>query len=53
LPIAWGADFTIYGPLSLTPMVFPAVAMVDVVLSQSLLEQGKIPDSNHPMFKLA
>jgi tetrahydromethanopterin S-methyltransferase subunit H len=53
LPVAWGADFVIYGPLSLAPMVFPAVAMVDVILSQPLLEQGKIPDSNHPMFKIA
>jgi tetrahydromethanopterin S-methyltransferase subunit H len=53
LPVAWGADFVIYGPLSLAPMVFPAVAMVDVILSQALLEQGKIPDSNHPMFKIA
>jgi tetrahydromethanopterin S-methyltransferase subunit H len=53
LPVAWGADFVIYGPLSLAPVVFPAVAMVDVILSQELLEQGKIPDSNHPMFKIA
>ncbi len=53
LPVAWGADFVIYGPLSLAPVVFPAVAMVDVILSQALLEQGKIPDSNHPMFKIA
>jgi tetrahydromethanopterin S-methyltransferase subunit H len=53
IPVAWGADFVIYGPLSLAPMVFPAVAMVDVILSYSLLDQGKIPDSNHPMFRIA
>jgi tetrahydromethanopterin S-methyltransferase subunit H len=53
LPVGWGADFVIYGPLSLAPVVFPAVAMVDVILSQSLLEQGVIPDTNHPMFKIA
>lgn len=53
LPIAWGGDFVIYGPITLAPTIFPAVAMVDVILSQSLLERGKIPDSSHPMFKIA
>jgi tetrahydromethanopterin S-methyltransferase subunit H len=52
IPVAWGADFVIYGPISLAPMAFPAVAMVDVLLSHSLLEQGKIPDSNHPVFRI-
>lgn len=53
LPIAWGGDFVIYGPPSLAPTVFPAVAMVDAILSQPLMEQGRVPDFNHPMFKLA
>ncbi len=53
LPIAWGGDFVIYGPLSLAPTVFPAVAMVDATLAQSLMEQGRIPGSDHPMFKIA
>jgi N5-methyltetrahydromethanopterin:coenzyme M methyltransferase subunit H len=53
LPIAWGGDFVIYGPPTLAPTVFPAVAMVDAILSQPLLEQGQVPDFNHPMFKLA
>lgn len=53
LPIAWGGDFVIYGPMTLAPIVFPAVAMVDAILAQSLLEQGITPDVNHPMFKIA
>jgi N5-methyltetrahydromethanopterin:coenzyme M methyltransferase subunit H len=53
LPIAWGGDFVIYGPLSLAPTAFPAVAMADTVLAQSLMEQGKIPGFDHPMFKIA
>ena len=53
LPIAWGADFVIYGPLNLAPVVFPAAAMVDVILSQALMEAGQVPDSSHPMFKIA
>lgn len=53
LPAAWGADFVIYGPVSLAPTVFPAVAMVDAILAQPLLERGNIPDAGHPMFKIA
>jgi tetrahydromethanopterin S-methyltransferase subunit H len=53
LPVAWGADFIIYGPIGLSPTVFPAVAMVDAILAQALLDQGKIPDANHPMFRIA
>lgn len=53
LPIAWGGDFVIYGPPNLASTVFPAVAMVDVILAQGLVEQGKIPGPDHPMFKIA
>lgn len=53
LPIAWGGDFVLYGPLILAPTVFPAVAMTDTVLAQPLVEQGIIPDLDHPMFKIA
>ncbi len=53
LPVAWGADFILYGPLSSAPVAFPAVAMVDAMMSQMLLEQGKAPDHNVTMFKIA
>ncbi len=53
VPIAWGADFVIYGPLPLAPIVFPAVAMVDTMLAQPLMEEGIIPELDHPMFKIA
>ncbi len=52
MPIAWGGDYVIYGPMRLAPTVFPAIAMVDVTLSQSLIDLGKIPVFNHPMFKI-
>lgn len=53
LPIAWGADFIIYGPIASAPTVFPAVAMVDSIMSQSLIEGGKIPENNFTMFRIA
>ncbi|MEJ2691133.1 MAG: tetrahydromethanopterin S-methyltransferase subunit H [Deltaproteobacteria bacterium] len=53
LPLAWGADFVIYGPLPLAPIVFPAVAMVDTIMAQPLMEEGIIPELDHPMFRIA
>lgn len=53
LPIAWGGNFVLYGPLFLAPTVFPAVAMADTVLAQSLMEQMIVPDLDHPMFRIA
>jgi tetrahydromethanopterin S-methyltransferase subunit H len=53
LSIAWGADFALYGPIAIADTVFPAVAMVDTALGQSIMEKGKIPDLSHPLFKIA
>lgn len=53
LSTAWNGDFVLYGPISDAPIVFPAVAMVDAILAQTLLEKGKAPDMSHPLFKIA
>jgi tetrahydromethanopterin S-methyltransferase subunit H len=53
LTVAWGGSFVIYGPMALADTVFPAVAMVDTALGQSMIEKGKIPDPSHPLFKIA
>ncbi len=53
LSIAWGADFALYGPIAIAGTVFPAVAMVDTALGQSIMEKGKILDFSHPLFKIA
>jgi tetrahydromethanopterin S-methyltransferase subunit H len=53
MPLAWGADFVIYGPLPLAPIVFPAVAMVDTIMAQPLIDEGIIPTLDHPMFRIA
>ncbi len=53
LSTAWNGDFVLYGPISDAPIVFPAVAMVDAILAQSLIEKGKFPDASHPLFKIA
>lgn len=50
---AWGGDFVLYGPIAHAKLAFPVVAMVDAALGQIRLEEGRLPDMNHPMFKIA
>ena len=51
--IAAGANFILYGPVEDAPFVFPAVAMVDAAIAQTLIETGKMPAKSHPIFKIA
>jgi tetrahydromethanopterin S-methyltransferase subunit H len=53
LTIAAGADFILYGPIEDAPFVFPAVAMVNAAFAQLLMEEGKLPITSHPIFKIA
>jgi tetrahydromethanopterin S-methyltransferase subunit H len=53
LTIAAGADFVLYGPVEGAPYVFPAAAMVNAAFGQLLIEEGRIPPSSHPIFKIA
>ncbi|MHC1570393.1 MAG: tetrahydromethanopterin S-methyltransferase subunit H [Methermicoccaceae archaeon] len=48
-----GADFLLHGPIGNARRVFPAVAMVDIMLGETALELGmEIKDENHPYNKL-
>jgi len=47
-----GADFVLYGPIKTAPYVFPSVAMVDAAFGQLIMEQGKMIDRGHPLFKI-
>jgi tetrahydromethanopterin S-methyltransferase subunit H len=53
LTMAAGADFILYGPVEGAPYVFPAAAMVDAAFGQLLIEEGRVPPSSHPIFKIA
>jgi tetrahydromethanopterin S-methyltransferase subunit H len=50
MPIALGADFVLYGPIKHAPLVFPSVAMIDVALSGSLIEERIRPERPHPRY---
>jgi tetrahydromethanopterin S-methyltransferase subunit H len=50
MPIALGADFVLYGPIKHAQVVFPSVAMIDVALSGSLIEERIRPDRPHPRY---
>lgn len=47
-----GADFILYGPIKVAPYVFPSVAMVDAAFGQLIMEQGKMINKGHPLFKI-
>jgi tetrahydromethanopterin S-methyltransferase subunit H len=53
LTIAAGADFILYGPIEDSPVVFPAVAMVNAAFAQLLIEKGRVPPHSHPIFRIA
>lgn len=48
-----GADFVLYGPIEDAPYFFPAIAMLDAAYGQIAIEKGKIPNTKHPLFKIA
>jgi len=53
LPIALGADFVLYGPISEAAYVFPAVGLIDAAFGQALMEEGKRLNTTHPRFRIA
>lgn len=53
LPIAIGADFVLYGPISEAEYVFPAISLINAAYAQILMEDGKRPAPNHPRFKIS
>jgi tetrahydromethanopterin S-methyltransferase subunit H len=50
MPVALGADFVLYGPIKHAQVVFPSVAMIDVALSGSLIEERIRPKRPHPRY---
>lgn len=51
-PVAFGADFVLYGPIEEANYVFPAVALVDAAYAQLSIEEGIRPKISHPIFKI-
>lgn len=53
VPQTLGSNFQLFGPIENTDKVFPATAMVDIMLAETAKELGmEIKDPNHPIFKL-
>jgi tetrahydromethanopterin S-methyltransferase subunit H len=53
ITVASGASFVLYGPIEHADYIFPAIAMVDAAFGQLAIEERAIPDSKHPIFKIA
>jgi len=53
IPVVLGADFVMMGPAKDAPIVYPSIAMVDTVLSGSLLEDRIRPEKPHPRYMIS
>jgi len=53
IPVVLGADFVMIGPAKEAPVVYPSIAMVDTVLSGSLLEDRIRPEKPHPRYMIS
>lgn len=53
LPVAVGADFILYGPVSDAEYIFPAISLINAAYAQVSMEEGKRPKPNHPRFKIS
>jgi len=53
LPIAIGADFVLYGPISEADCMFPAIGLISAAYGQVMIEEGRRLDPSHPRFKIA
>ncbi|MEM2455537.1 MAG: tetrahydromethanopterin S-methyltransferase subunit H, partial [Candidatus Bathyarchaeia archaeon] len=53
LPVAVGADFILYGPVSDAEYIFPAISLINAAYAQILIEEGVRPPSTHPRFKIS
>jgi tetrahydromethanopterin S-methyltransferase subunit H len=48
-----GADYLLYGPIDLATIIFPATAMIDIMVQESTTELGVEPQTeNTPLSKL-
>jgi tetrahydromethanopterin S-methyltransferase subunit H len=53
LPVAVGADFVLFGPISDAELMVPAIAIVSASYGQVLMEDGRRPPPSHPRFKIS
>ncbi|MEA1985763.1 MAG: tetrahydromethanopterin S-methyltransferase subunit H [Euryarchaeota archaeon] len=53
VPQILGSNFQLFGPIENTDTVFPATAMVDIILGENAKDLGlEVEDENHPLNKL-
>ena len=53
VPQTLGSNFQLFGPIENTDTVYPATALVDIILAETAKELGlEIMDENHPINKL-
>jgi len=53
MTVALGADFVLYGPIESASYMFPSIALIDAAYGQLIMEQGRMLDRSHPIFRIA
>jgi tetrahydromethanopterin S-methyltransferase subunit H len=53
ITVALGADFVLYGPIESASYMFPSIALIDAAYGQLIMEQGRLLDRSHPIFRIA
>ncbi len=53
ITLALGADFVLYGPIESVSYMFPSIALIDAAYGQLIMEQGRMLDRSHPIFRIA
>ena len=53
ITVALGADFVLYGPIESASYMFPSIALIDAAYGQLIMEQGRMLDRSHPIFRIA
>ena len=46
------ADFLLYGPIESADIIFPAVAMADILVAEAVRDLETTPGENHPLHRL-
>ena len=52
MQLAMGGDFLLYGPIESCEVIFPAVAMADILVAEAVRDLEIYPEATHPLFRL-
>jgi tetrahydromethanopterin S-methyltransferase subunit H len=52
MQILSGADFLLYGPIEMADVIFPAIALADILIAEAVRDLDIAPSETHPLHRL-